>query len=342
MRASHAFAREDRRVSWFHLISTFGVIAGAAFLAAQPIAWPLRVLASLLMGLTLVRGFILVHDLHHGAIFKDSRLATWILDAYGLLLVTPRTIWRSSHNYHHAHTARSDSESHGAFTIWTTEQWRRATRLERIAHVIERHPLTILLGYVTVFLLNFGLLPFFREPRRHADSAVAFVLHVGLGAGIWLVAGPLTFLFAFLLPFLMAGAFGAYLFYVQHAFEGVVIHPKDAWSHTTASLEGSSYLKLGPVMRWFTGNIGFHHVHHLNPRIPFYRLPEAMRAIPELQQPTTVTLGLGDIRRSFRLKLWDATNERMVGYRHARRTRTAAVALLPEPVAEQRASASTT
>lgn len=342
MRASHAFAREDRRTSWLHLISTFGVIAGAAILAALPLAWPLRALGSLLMGLTIVRGFILVHDLHHGAIFKGSRLGTWILETYGLLLVTPRTIWRSSHNYHHAHTARSDSESHGAFTIWTTEQWRRATRLERAAHVIERHPLTILLGYVTVFLLNFGLAPFFRDPRRHADSAIAFVLHLGLGAGIWLLAGSQTFLFAFLLPFLIAGALGAYLFYVQHAFEGVVIHPKDAWSHTTASLEGSSYLKLGPLMRWFTGNIGFHHVHHLNPRIPFYRLPEAMEAIPALQQPTTVTLRPKDILRSFRLKLWDATNERMVGYRHARRTRAAAVALLADSVAEHPAPARTT
>lgn len=317
--ATRPFAKENRRESWWHLFSTFGVLLASGTLAALPTLLPLRVLASIVMALTLVRGFILVHDLHHGAIFQESRIANLILKAYGLVLVTPTRIWRSSHNYHHAHTASSDCKSHGAFAVWTVERWQAATRLQRAAHAIERHPLTILFGYVTVFFISFGVIPFARNPRRHLDSAIGMVAHLGLGVSIYLLAGPVALVFAFLVPFGIAGAVGAYLFYVQHAFEGVEVRARANWSHAEASLLGSSYIESGPIFRWFTGNIGFHHVHHLNPKIPFYRLPSAMAAIPELQSPTTVRLSLRTIRRSFQLKLWDPSRGTMVGYRNHRR-----------------------
>ena len=202
--------------------------------------------------------------------------------------------------------------------LFTTEQWREATFWQRVHYRLEHHPLVLLLGYVSVFLVSFGLVPFLKHPRLHRDSGVALLLHAGLGVTSYALGGPAVFFFAFLLPFLVAGAVGAYLFYVQHYFEGIAIPAKQEWSHTKAALEAASYLKLGPVMRWFSGNIGYHHVHHLNPRIPFYRLPAAVKAVPELQHAVVVRLTPKEIAASLRLKLWDPVAGRMVGYAAAR------------------------
>jgi omega-6 fatty acid desaturase (delta-12 desaturase) len=276
--------------------------------------WPLRLVASVVTALTMVRAFILVHDAHHGAIFRDAPLAKGILSLYGLLLLTPGRIWRETHNDHHAHTARMDGAQRGTFTLYTTQRWRQATRMERLRYRIERHPLTLLLGYLTVFVGSFGLAPFLRRPLHYADSGLALLLHGAVGAAAFVLGGPDVFVYAFLLPFLLSGVAGAYLFYVQHNFEGMRIPSPDAWTRTRAALEACSYLKLGPVMRWFTGNIGLHHVHHLNPRIPFYRLPSAMAAIPALQHAVVVRLRPREVWRSLRLKLWDPEAGRMVGY----------------------------
>ena len=121
--------------------------------------------------------------------------------------------------------------------------------------------------------------------------------------------------FALLLPMAMAAAMGGYLFYVQHSFPGMVILPAAEWTHYRAALVSSSYLRLGPVLRWFSGNIGFHHVHHLNSLIPFYRLPEAMAAIPEIRHPTVTTLRPRDIVACFHANVWDEAGRRMVRYR---------------------------
>jgi omega-6 fatty acid desaturase (delta-12 desaturase) len=116
----------------------------------------------------------------------------------------------------------------------------------------------------------------------------------------------------------IASALGAYLFYAQHALEGLHIFRAEDWTYFQGAIESSSYLRLGPIMRWFTGNIGYHHVHHLNSHIPFYRLPEAMAGIPELQQPAVTSLRPFDILACFRANLWETRTQRMVSYREAR------------------------
>lgn len=279
--------------------------------------WPIRLLASLLGSLLLVRTFILYHDFMHGAILPGSKLARAVFNVYGAVNLTPPRSWRDSHNFHHANVGRIAVPNVGAFPLMTTEMWRGASRGERMSYRIIRHPLTILGAYLTIFLFSVTLLPLLRRPSRYWDSALALLAHAALIAGLWLAGGFAAVFFALLLPMTIAAALGGYLFYAQHSFPGMRILPDAEWSVYRASLVSSSYLKLGSVLRWFTGNIGFHHVHHLNSLIPFYRLPEAMAAIPELQHPSVTTLRPREILACFRANLWDVASGRMIDYRDA-------------------------
>ena len=154
--------------------------------------------------------------------------------------------------------------------------------------------------------------------------------HGGLVAVLWGFAGFDVLLFAFLLPYAIASAAGAYLFFAQHNFPGMRIVPVEEWTHYRGALESSSVMKLGPIMRWFTGNIGYHHVHHLNSLIPFYRLPEAMAAIPELQQPIATSLRPRDVFACLRLNLWDPRNQKLVSYREAKKSEGSKQSTSPE------------
>jgi omega-6 fatty acid desaturase (delta-12 desaturase) len=171
---------------------------------------------------------------------------------------------------------------------------------------------------VTIFFFSVTLLPLLRRPSRYWDSALALLAHGVMITTLLMLGGIDVLFFALLLPMPMAAAFGGYLFYAQHSFPGMRILPESEWTVFRGALVSSSYLKLGPVLRWFTGNIGFHHVHHLNSLIPFYRLPDAMAATPELQHPSVTTLRPRAIAACFRSNLWDDTRGRMIDYREAR------------------------
>ena len=312
--ATRAFVPEDRARSWWYLASTCGALALCLAAAARPGPWILRAAASVVAGLVIVRMFILYHDYLHGAFLRGSKAARVILYPYGVLVMNPPGVWRETHNYHHAHTAKLVGSNIGSFATMSTRQWAAATPAERLRYRIIRHPLTVLLGYFTIFMLDMCLMSFVRSPRKRWDSGLALVLNWALSAALILRFGFATFAFAFFLPLFVACASGAYLFYAQHNFTDIRIQPREAWSYDRASLESSSYMETGPVLAWFTGNIGYHHVHHLNPTIPFYRLPEAMAAIPELQNPGRTRLTPREIAACFRLKLWDPEKSRMVGY----------------------------
>ncbi len=161
-----------------------------------------------------------------------------------------------------------------------------------------RHPATILCAYLSIFFFSVTLLPLLRRPSRYWDSALSLLAHGTAVAALWIVTGFDAAFFGLLLPMMMAAALGGYL-YVQHSFPGMRILPNTEWTTYRAALVSSSYLRLGPVLRWFKGNIGFHHVHRLNSLIPFYRLPHAMAAIPELQHPSVTTLKPRECRGVF-------------------------------------------
>ena len=292
----------------------FGTESVRTSAALAPV-WPLQLMFSILSALLLVRAFITYHDYLHNAILSRSRLAKWLFRLFSVMALTPPRSWRHSHNYHHGHVGNIDADSTGAFTLMTTDKWRNASFKERVAYRVERHPLTILAGYFTVFLISVTLLPLLRNPARHWDSLLVLLGHVGLIAALWSMGGFEMVFFVVLLPMTISSMIGSFLFFAQHSFEQMQILPAQTWTSRRAAMESSSYMKMNRVMRWFTGNIGYHHIHHLNVRIPFYRLPEAMEAIEALQNPATITLSFKDIRACFRCCLWDAGLGRMVSYR---------------------------
>jgi omega-6 fatty acid desaturase (delta-12 desaturase) len=317
--ATVPFAKESVKLSWWHVGSTFALMIAALTGAGLAPWWPLQTLLSLLAAMLMVRAFITYHDYMHRAILPRSRTAWLLFRLYSALALTPPRSWKKSHNYHHGHVGRVSSSSIGAFPLMTTQMWQDASWGERTGYRITRHPLTVLTGYITIFFFSITLLPLVKDPARHWDSLLAIVGHAALVAMLWIFGGFGTVFFVVLLPMTIASALGSYLFFAQHSFKNMHILSADAWSYTRAALESSSYMQLNKVMQWFTGNIGFHHIHHLNVRIPFYRLPEVMAAIPELQSPVTTTFSLRDILDCFRCCLWDEDHQRVVSYREASR-----------------------
>jgi omega-6 fatty acid desaturase (delta-12 desaturase) len=313
IRATQPFARELRWRSWWHFWSTLAALVGLLCLSCLEVRWGCRFPVSVLAGLTMVRMFTIYHDYQHGTILRGSALANVLLGAYGLLLLTPPSIWRRTHQYHHSHNGRVQAAGIGSFDVMTTRDFARAPVWRRLAYGLSRHPLTILAGYVTVFLYGMCLRPLLLRTRQHGDAALALLVHAALIAALATFA-PALLLWTLLLPMCVATALGSYLFYAQHNFPDARFQEGGAWDCAAAALAGSSYIPMNPVLRWFTGNIGYHHVHHLNARIPFYRLPEAMAGLEELQSPGVTTLSLSGVYHCLRLKLWDADRGHLVNF----------------------------
>ena len=312
--ASKAYAGEKRWLSWWHLWATLGLLVGLIAAAVSGLPLGLRIAASVLAGLVGVRMFIIYHDFQHGAILGDSHLAKFLMLAYGTITLNPPSVWNRSHDHHHKNNSKTFGANIGSYPIMTTEAYASAGASERIAYSLARHPITIALGYFTVFLWGMSIRPFIRNPKRHLDGVLAIVVHFGLMAYL-LTLDLEIWLLALFLPSFVASALGAYLFYAQHNYPLAKLKSRSDWSHVDAALHSSSYIMMGPLMHWFTGNIGYHHVHHLNARIPFYRLPEAMEGLSELQSPGITSLHPRDIAACLRLKLWNPDLGRFVSYK---------------------------
>lgn len=308
-----AFAKDNSILSWWHILSTTLLLA-LAVAGTLPFAplW-VRLPSSVLSALLLVRLFVIFHDQQHRAILPKSKLAEVFMQCFGICSLCPSTVWRSTHDDHHAHNCQLRIQNIGSFPIMTRENFERSSTLNKLKYLFMRHPLTLLFGYMSVFLYSMTLLPAITTPRRHWDAWPTLIIHLGLAVVLVMEFGWLALILTLVIPFFIAGAMGAYLFYAQHNFPGVVLRDKAGWTYEGAALDSSSHLKTGPILSWFTGNIGYHHIHHLNHRIPFYRLPEVYRAVPELRAAKTTTLNPVDIVRCLRLKVWCADSQQMVG-----------------------------
>lgn len=318
--ATKKFAIEDRRKSWILTLSTLFILISLLTMTVIVPTWPLKLIFSLVAGLVMVRMFIIYHDFQHHTIFKGSKLANAILTIYGMYVLVPASIWKRSHDYHHNNNSKLFSASIGSYPIATKSKYRAMCSKERRVYLAIRHPLTIMFGYLSMFIFGMCISSLVSAPKKHLDSLLTLIIHFTVSALVFYFFGWQTWLFTILIPIFFASAVGAYLFYAQHNFPDTKFADNKNWKYEKAALESSSYMKMHPIMHWFTGNIGYHHIHHLNSKIPFYRLPEAYKAMPELQQAKTTSLLPKDIVACFRLKVWDPERDRMVGFKELRQS----------------------
>lgn len=313
--ATKPFTQENRTKSWMLLISSLLLLA-AALTGTVYMPWFIaRLVCSVLAGLLMVRMFIIYHDFQHHAILHRSVTADIIMTLYGLYVLVPASIWKRSHDYHHNHNSKLFSASIGSYPIATKEKFLSMTPGERRMYLFIRHPFTIVMGYFTMFIFGMCISSFVSAPRKHYDSLIALVVHGLLTYYVITLFGVQAWLLTIFIPIFIASAMGAYLFYAQHNFPSTTFSDKEDWKYEVAALESSSYMVMNPFMQFMTGNIGYHHIHHLNSRIPFYRLPEVMEAIPELQAAKTTSLKPKEIAACFRLKVWDPESFKMIGFK---------------------------
>lgn len=329
--ATKPFAKEIRWKSWYFTLQSLLLLIGSivgTFIA--PGFWG-KFICSIATALMLSRFFIIFHDFQHHTILHRSRIAEFIFTAFGVYMVTPPSIWKRSHDHHHHNNAKLFSASIGSYPIMTRQKFADAEPKERFAYLAVRHWTTMLLAYLTMFLYGMCLQSFISSPKRHWDSLVVLILHVSIAVSLAVFVSPLTWFLSFFLPFFLSHAFGAYLFYAQHNFPTASYRTNQKWDYTKAALESSSYMKMNPFWQWVTANIGFHHIHHLNSHIPFYRLPEAQAAIPELQSQRTTTLNPSDMIACLKLKVWDPERNKMIGFKEMKTKMPPKSVMIPVP-----------
>ena len=310
--ASRRFAEEDKRTSWSQTLSTFLLMILCFIGTFNPIHWSLQLVFSILFSLFIVRYFVIYHDYQHGAILRKSTAARYLMKLFGILVLAPSTIWKRTHDHHHHHNSKLTDLGIGSFPLISKTKYDEMDSRGQLIYRIKRHPIIIFSGYFTLFILDFNIISLFRSPYKHWDSIFALGTHILIGTLIYMGGGFTALIISWVLPFMLAHGLGSYLFYAQHNFPGAVFVENCDWDYVNAAMKSTSYMVMSPLMHWFTGNIGYHHVHHINHRIPFYRLKEAMDEMKELQNPTETSLHPKDIISCLRLKVWDAEKGKMV------------------------------
>lgn len=266
-------------------------------------------------GLLLLRLFLIQHDCGHGSFFPSRSANDWLGRVLGVLTLTPYDCWRRSHALHHAGTGNLDARGIGDVDTLTVREFRARSRWRRLGYRLYRHPVVLLwLGPAYLFLFRHRLpIGLMKAGSLYWVSAMGTNVATAVLATAlahWFGIGVLALV---LLPVVLtAASVGVWLFYIQHQFEEAHWDRGDRWSFHDAALHGSSHLDLPLVLRWFTANIGVHHVHHLASRIPFYRIPEVLRAYPELAAMNRLTAL--ETFGTLRLALWDETQRRMVPF----------------------------
>jgi omega-6 fatty acid desaturase (delta-12 desaturase) len=265
----------------------------------------------------LVRVFIIFHDCGHGSFFRSKAANDTVGFVTGVLTLTPYFDWRHEHALHHATAGDLDRRGRGDVWTMTVAEYRAASFWQRLGYRLYRNPLVMFgIGPLYVFLLKQRL------PRPGSGTRERMSVHVTnlaltvILAALAVTIGVKAVLLVHLPILAISGAAGVWLFYVQHQFEGVYWQRGEQRDYVDVALKGSSLFALPRVLQWFSGNIGFHHIHHLSPRIPNYRLEKCYREQPLFQSVDRITL-LSSLR-TLRLRLYDEASRRLVGFRALR------------------------
>jgi acyl-lipid omega-6 desaturase (Delta-12 desaturase) len=265
-----------------------------------------------------VRLFMIQHDCGHGSFFQSRLANDWVGRAIGVMTLTPYDYWRRTHALHHASSGNLDHRGFGDIDTLTVREFRGRSRRRQMLYRLYRHPLVMFgIGPTYLFILRhrlpIGMMRGGSEPWLSTMGTNAGIAGLVVTM-IWLIGlGP--FLLVHLPIMILAASIGVWLFYVQHQFEDTSWSGDETWSFHAAALHGSSHYRLPGVLRWFTANIGVHHIHHLCSRIPCYRLPEVLRDHPQLAAIGRITM-LQSVR-CVRMTLWDETRRRLISFGEA-------------------------
>jgi omega-6 fatty acid desaturase (delta-12 desaturase) len=289
--------------AWASMYLSLGVGYWLTLLLAVPAAF------------LLIRLFIVQHDCGHGAFFRSSRVADVVGSILGVLTLTPYHYWKKTHAMHHATSGNLEHRGFGDIDTLTVDEYLALSRWARFKYRVYRHPVVLFgVGAVMHFFVRHRLPTIVPRSWGRERRSILWT-DVGLAGFIVLMGVLIGFRQFFLVhvPLMaLSGSLGVWLFYVQHQFEPTYWEHDEHWVYEDAALAGSSYYRLPRLLQWATGNIGLHHVHHLNARIPNYRLQEVLEAVPELRRVTTLTLR--DSLRCVRLALWDERQRKLVRF----------------------------
>jgi len=302
----------------------FACFAGMIY--TQKISMWLSLALAVPTGALMVRLFIIQHDCGHGAFFK-SKAANNLLGRFmSIFSVTPYDFWKRAHNIHHACCGNLDKRGVGDITTLTVKEYKALSWFGRIKYRLYRNPIFLFLIGVPIHFAILQRLPFGQPMPFKKIWASVLGLDITLAlviGGLMYWLGVVPFLTAYIPALIVAAVAGGWMFFVQHQYEEVYWENNDEWSFHLAGLLGSSYYKLPKIVQWFTGNIGLHHIHHLNSMIPNYRMQECMDASPELQA-LPKRLHFFESLKCIPLTLWDEDTRRLVSFRSAKRLGAAA------------------
>jgi len=312
------------RATW-QIVNTVGSYLAVWILIylCLDVSWFLIVPLSVLAGGLLVRIFIIFHDCGHGSFFASRSANTFWGFVTGLLTWTPYYHWRGEHAIHHGATGDLDRRGVGDVWTMTVQEYLDSSRWKRFSYRLARNPFVLFVIAPLVLFLILQRLP--RPGAKEHERRSVWEMNLALIAmvvGMILIFGVLPFIVIQLTILMVAGAAGVWLFYLQHQFEDAYWERGEDWDYSDAAMLGSSFLKLPKVLQWFSGNIGFHHIHHLSPRIPNYNLERCHHSDPMFQEVSPMTLFSS--LRSLGLRLWDESSKKLVGWRHLRQHKKAA------------------
>ncbi|MGM9943763.1 MAG: fatty acid desaturase [Lysinibacillus sp.] len=312
------FAKSETRKSIMQIVNTLTPLLIAwtlGFYLLQFSPW-LTVACSVVAAGFVVRTFIIFHDCTHGSFFKSKKANDRVGFITGVLTSFPYEKWKREHTIHHATSSNLDKRGIGDIDMLTVEEYMEKSKLGRLGYRLYRNPLVMFgLGPLfMVLILNRFNRSDAKKKERINTHLTTLTMAVILGTLIWLTSWQAVLL-VYGVTLFIAGSLGIWLFYIQHTYEDSYFEYDTEWDYVKAAVEGSSYYKLPKLLQWVTGNIGFHHVHHLAPRVPNYHLEAAHESIPPLQQATTITLTTS--LESIRYKLYDTNQRKFVTFKEA-------------------------